>query len=761
MSATARPHLPYALLRPVTRPIPTTDNIVIHVAGDNLDELSDIWEAAELGKVGALTLDLETTGTHPEFGDKVVGISFADDRGAIYVDLREGNPDAWEFILRGLHKSNIPLAAYNVSFDAAFLMRDLRKFGISETGWLNWKYDAYALHRDLAREAFVGQQWGLKYCQVNLLGWELRGDEELAEWLIEHGYKNSAGNAQKGEMHRAPKEILGKYCALDSYSTKELLEFVLLPVAKKFPVVLPYHEAFLDLIRHVCWAQLAGITIDVPRLTYYRADLGQQIERAEAKFRAHPEVSRHLKEYKEYVLKSALEQEPTRYKKRTPPKAPKQKFCKDGSVSKSWVNYEEKLRAFEASTPEETVAYQNWVGKVAGIEAMQPFNLNSGEDKRWLFYDKMGFPVKLTTDSGLPAVDNKALLGFGEAGKLLGDYNDLVKEASYVDACLEKTKVDGLLHPHLKTPGTFTGRLGGSDGLNVQQVPASPGYLSCYVAPEGNSLIILDVAALEPHTLAGTSLDASYMSLYGPGRPANDVYLFVAAQIKNFGEPILACGYAPYNPTKEAVKKAKVECSKLRKIAKVLVLSAGYGAGAMKIWQTLQLSGIDITLEEVKEIYAQFWQLFAGVKSYESFLLAQIDAFGYCLNGIGQPITLANHRLKDVVNACTQSCGHSMFVLYLQLLARNLEKAGIRYRPMIWDLHDAVMLYCPTSQAKECAQIMEDTLRIDTNRILGGQVKLNGSAAIVTNWAADKCEDYKDWLATQPADVQKRLTAPA
>lgn len=761
MSATARPHLPFALLKPVTRPVPPTESIVIYTGGDNLDELSAIWEDAELGKVGALTIDLETKGTHPEFGDEIVGISFADDRGAIYVDLQGCAPGTWEFLLRGLHESQIPLAAYNVSFDAAFMMRDLQKFGISETGWLNWKYDAYALHRDLAREAFPGQQWGLKYCQVNLLGWELRGDVELSEWLVANGYKNSAGNAQKGEMWRSPVDILGKYCALDSYSTKELLEYVLLPVANRFPVALPYHVAFLDLIRHVCWAQLAGIVIDTPRLTTYRQELAGKIEQAEAEFRAHPLVAKYLDEYHTHVLKAALETEPARYKKRAPPKPPKSKFTKDGSVSKTWINYEERLREFEEAEPEETVAYQNWVAKIAGINSMQLFNLNSGEDKRWLFYDKMGFPVKLTTDSGLPAVDNKALLGFGEVGKLLGVYNDYTKEAGYVDACLEKVQHDGLLHPHLKTPGTFTGRLGGSDGLNVQQVPGSVEYLSCFTTIPGYSMVILDVAALEPHTTAGTSLDKSYMSLYGPGRPANDVYLFVAAQIRNFGEPILACGYDPLNPTKDAVKKAKSECSKLRKIAKVLVLSAGYGAGARKIWQTLQLSGVDITLEAVQDIHTQFWQLFSGVKSYESFLSAQIDAFGFCLNGIGQPITMADHRRKDVVNTCSQSCGHAMFVMYLQMLSRNLDKAGIKYQPMIWDLHDAVMLYCPIEQAKECARIMEQTLLVDANELLQGMVRLNGTANIVTNWAADKCEDYTQWLDTRPPEVQKQLTLPA
>ena len=80
---------------------------------------------------------------------------------------------------------------------------------------------------------------------------------------------------------------------------------------------------------------------------------------------------------------------------------------------------------------------------------------------------------------------------------------------------------------------------------------------------------------------------------------------------------------------------------------------------------------------------------------------------------------------------------------------------------MIWDLHDAVMLYCPWEQARQCAKIMDDTLCVELNEKLRGPVKLTGSTAIVTNWAADKSEDYDKWLAKQPEEVRRKLTPPS
>jgi hypothetical protein len=155
---------------------------------------------------------------------------------------------------------------------------------------------------------------------------------------------------------------------------------------------------------------------------------------------------------------------------------------------------------------------------------------------RWLFFDRMNVRSLLSTESGLPQVSKKTLPSFGEPGRLLNAYNLLVKEQGYVDAWLEKTERDGLLHPAFKTMGTVTWRLGGSGGVSVQQAPKKIGFMECIKARPGFKLVEADAESLEPTILAGFSEDPALWRIYGPDAKVNDFYLFVSAQIDALGK---------------------------------------------------------------------------------------------------------------------------------------------------------------------------------------------------------------------------------
>ena len=138
-------------------------------------------------------------------------------------------------------------------------------------------------------------------------------------------------------------------------------------------------------------------------------------------------------------------------------------------------------------------------------------------------------------------------------------------------------------------------------------------------------------------------------------------------------------------------------------------------------------------------MHIKYWQLFAKVKQYETFLQTQWERNeGWILNPIGRPLAVAQDYLRDVVNRSIQSGGHDCFVLYLSILSDCLRTNGIDYKPYIWDLHDAVMLTVPEDQVEDAVHIMDHIAMNLLNEKLGGKVKLKGETNVVDNWAADK-----------------------
>jgi hypothetical protein len=730
-------------------------------------------KAMELAERGEpLVVDVETRGTIPTAPDfAVVGIGLGTSEAVCYFGgTSDEDQEAIRQIALILLQTRVPLVAHNVAFDAAALSvlvgpRDRsawRHLTASQalSFWHNWKYCTYAMYRHLASEGWVGQRWGLKPAQEELLGWEESNEVELDQWLLTNGYKMQHGAPDKSQMWRAPFDILGQYCALDVEATWLLFTEVLAPVYNKFEAYWEYHtDVLMDLEFHVVWQKLAGVTVNATLLREYRTRLAREVESRRLTFMRLSRVEAAVQAWNTRVLGELLAKEPTRYKKRTPLGTEPRKYRIDGQLSGAWLKWEDKRARYEASPGEQSSHWTNWSAKVEALRSaiadMTPhedlFNLNSGEQKRHLFYEALGYPVVNYTDNEndpKPAVDEDALRAMGEEGKTLIAYNERVKVLSMLDSYIEKmteyedTPGEGRLHVGLKVPGTYTGRLGGADGVNLQNVVKDEGILSCFTPPAGHKLITFDVAALEPHVLAGISLDPGLMSIYGKEGSGTDVYLFVAAQLGGELEAtVRATGYDPFNPTKESTAKAKKEAKKARNIAKVLHLSSSYGAGPGKIRESLGLQGIEVSMEQTKAMHRKYWDIFAGVKKYERELVAQWERNeGWVLNPIGRPQCVAQDYIKDIVNRVSQGAGHDVFMYMTMLIGELLRKEGIDYRPYVWDIHDCVMFTVPEEQAARTKELLDGEVLRRLNEVMDGPVTFKAEANLVNNWWEDKVE---------------------
>ena len=708
-----------------------------------------------------VAVDTETNGTQAADTDVYpVGIGISHAHETIYVDLDSQSDETLDVLRQFLLSPNYNFIGHNIFFDGAILQAQLGT-------WMNWTACTYGLFRQLANEGWVGQKYGLKQAQLDLLGWDTRGDVELDEWLVAAGVVKNyehvfskwsaeerladfrAGGSirvDKSRMSLAPPNILGYYCGLDAYSTYKLYTEVLLPAIQRLPakfqeVFTWYHSLFITNVELLVQQQLRGVYVNTAQLDKFESKTRELITQYELEFRSNKEVAPYLKEWEE--AKAAELIEPAKYKKLPVLGEAPAEFTKAGKPSKSYAVWLEKKKKIEALGPGEiSQVWLNWQASLPEKLEKTKFNLHSGSQRSWLFYEKLNKPVKVFTKSDKPATDKKALPGFGEPGLSLSKLDKQTKLLGFVEALRGQLDGDNLAHPRFNTPGTFTGRLGGSGGFNWQNLPKSGGFMKAISARPGMAWVSLDFASLENYVLCELSRDPSLLKLYGPNAPEfQDAYLFNASQLPIIGPKIRATGYDPNAPTEESINRAKKEAKKERDIGKVITLSANYGAGPGKIQQTLDLSGIKLSFNEAKQLHLAFWNLYAGIKEYRAWLEEEWERRGgWVFNGVGRPICVYVDVKKDLVNRVVQSTGHDCLMIFISYIYELVKSAGFVAYPVLLDTHDETIWECGETDAPKLKLIFEEALVLTNNFLAGGRdiIRLKGDAQIVYNLAENK-----------------------
>ena len=141
----------------------------------------------------------------------------------------------------------------------------------------------------------------------------------------------------------------------------------------------------------------------------------------------------------------------------------------------------------------------------------------------------------------------------------------------------------GLLPVPVKYYAAHTGRWGGSDKINLQNLPSRGAngkkLKSSIVAPEGHTLIDCDSSQIEARVLAWLAGQTDLVAQFAAGE---DVYKYMASSI--------------YSVSVKNVTKDQ------RFVGKTTILGAGYGMGAVKFQAQLQGFGVYIELDEARRI---------------------------------------------------------------------------------------------------------------------------------------------------------------
>jgi len=137
----------------------------------------------------------------------------------------------------------------------------------------------------------------------------------------------------------------------------------------------------------------------------------------------------------------------------------------------------------------------------------------------------------------------------------------------------------GALPVPLRYYAAHTGRWGGDDKVNLQNLPRKSPLKYAIIPPEGYVILDSDSSQIEARTLAWLAGQNDLVQAFDNGE---DVYKIMASAI--YGKP-----------ESEITKDERF-------VGKTTILGAGYGMGAAKFQAQLKNFGVEVTLEEAKRI---------------------------------------------------------------------------------------------------------------------------------------------------------------
>ena len=305
-----------------------------------------------------------------------------------------------------------------------------------------------------------------------------------------------------------------------------------------------------------------------------------------------------------------------------------------------------------------------------------------------------------------------------------------------VKSTLEETRTQRFIDISSRGPmpvplryyAAHTGRWGGDDKLNLQNLPRKSGLKAAIIPPSGYVILDSDSSQIEARTLAWLAGQNDLVDAFENG---DDVYKIMASAI--YGKP------------EEEITKDE------RFVGKQTVLGAGYGMGAKKF--QAQLKAFNVVLEEsecqriinvYRETYPKIPKLWRRAqKILDSIIGDNADSFGRddILNVDGKRgILLPNGLYMKYPNLRKTQNSEDGDILYVydtkkgkttvpnniyggkvvenvcQALARivigeQMLRIARKYR-VVMTVHDAIAIIAPEHEAKRAQEYVELCMRL-------------------------------------------------
>jgi DNA polymerase I-like protein with 3'-5' exonuclease and polymerase domains len=285
----------------------------------------------------------------------------------------------------------------------------------------------------------------------------------------------------------------------------------------------------------------------------------------------------------------------------------------------------------------------------------------------------------------------------------------------------------GSLPVPIKYYAAHTGRWGGDDKINLQNLPsrgANAGRLKAAItAPKGYVIIDCDSSQIEARTVAWLAGQQDLVDAFAKGE---DVYKIMASAIYNI-------------PVEEVTKDQRF-------VGKTTILGAGYGMGAAKFQLQLKTFGVDTDLDECKRIIDVYRRTYPtipalwrqGQKCIESIPTAKAADFGVVDAVLFDPreygfqlpsgLWQRYEGLKRVEDAegkaqyeywtrrgTVKIYGGKVVENICQAVARcviaeQMLRISKRYK-VVLTVHDAIACIAPEAEAEEAQRYVEECMR--------------------------------------------------
>jgi DNA polymerase len=355
-----------------------------------------------------------------------------------------------------------------------------------------------------------------------------------------------------------------------------------------------------------------------------------------------------------------------------------------------------------------------------------------------LVFHGVDVPMKVSPATGK---ETYAFAKNDEAFKALLDHENsqvqaIVAARLGVKSTLEETRTErfikiaerGTLPVPLRYYAAHTGRWGGDDKVNLQNLPRKSPLKKAMRAPDGYSFIDCDSSQIEARTLAWLAGQYDLVDAFDKGE---DVYKIMASSI--YGVPV------------DEVTDPQ------RFVGKTTILGAGYGMGAVKFQAQLKTFGVDMPAEECKRIITVYRETYPMIPKLWRQAGDALDAMAnnqtapigldgvlvvYGKDGIKLPNGLSlkypNLRWKPMLGGNhnemvydqkkgraiipTRIYGGKLVENICQALARivigeQMLMVARRLR-VVMTVHDAVGAIAPTGKAAEAREYVEQCMRI-------------------------------------------------
>ncbi|HLF73172.1 MAG TPA: DNA polymerase I [Anaerolineales bacterium] len=331
------------------------------------------------------------------------------------------------------------------------------------------------------------------------------------------------------------------------------------------------------------------------------------------------------------------------------------------------------------------------------------FNLNSTQQLSDVLFSRLGLEPP---DRGNKTASGHFSTSAGVLDMLRGKHPvvDLVLEhrelsklkSTYVDGLQAALNSDtGCVHTSYSQVGAVTGRLSSSNP-NLQNIPIRTEegrrLRNGFVASQGNVLLSVDYSQIELRILAHMAQDEAMLAAF---RAGEDIHATTAAAI--------------YAVSPEAVTKG------MRRRAKAINFGLIYGMSVFGLTRYTEL-----TLSEAETFVKAYFEKFPGIKKYLDGIRKQAAQQGYVETLLGRRryfpalqgkvnVQVKNREEREAINAPIQGTAADIMKIAMLKIPAALKAAGLKGK-MLLQVHDELVLECPTDELEQTARMVKETM---------------------------------------------------